>query len=124
MDNVFLPSEKLYRAVYPPSNKQMFWKKDGSVSSAAFHDPDGLSVERGDYRSDESVIADMKKFFTGCIISVTAGQCKAVEATIKHKPTGRSAYHSEIHGNPKKALLSPSQRKQLAKGAKIEYYEE
>ena len=57
MDNTFEPSEKLYRAVYPPEIADIFWKRDGSISSAAFADPHGLSVDRGDYRDDEVVVS-------------------------------------------------------------------
>ncbi|MCI5595471.1 MAG: hypothetical protein MR380_01915 [Lachnospiraceae bacterium] len=124
MDNTFADSEKLYRAVYPESYIKMFWRKDGSVSSAAFKDEDGLSVERGNYREDCTVIEDMQKYFNGCIVSLTVEQCKNVNAVIRYKPTKRSIYHSEIHGNEEKAVLSPSQRKKLASMAKIEYYEE
>ncbi len=42
MDESFNINEKLYRAVYPPEVMQMYWKRDGSVSSAAFADPHGL----------------------------------------------------------------------------------
>ena len=41
---------------------QMFWRKDGTVSSAAFTDKQGLSVEEG-FREDENVIEEMRKFF-------------------------------------------------------------
>ena len=66
MDNTFPNCEKLYRAVFPESYMQMFWRKDGTVSSAAFTDKQGLSVERGDFREDENVIEEMRKFFHGC----------------------------------------------------------
>ena len=123
MDNTFSNCEKLYRAVFPESNYQMFWRKDGTVSSAAFTDKQGLSVERGNFREDETVIEDMKRFFYGSIISITVEQCRDVDAVIKYKPTKRSIYHSEIHRSEKIPLLSKSQRKNLAKLAKIEYYE-
>lgn len=123
MDNTFHDCEKLYRAVFPESYMQMFWRKDGTVSSAAFTDKQGLSVERGNFREDGNVIKEMRKFFQGCIISITAEQCRDVGAVIKYKPTKRSEYHSEIHGSEKVPLLSKGQRKKLAKGAKIEYYE-
>ena len=29
MDNTFSEDEKLYRAVWPPSHSQMYWKKNG-----------------------------------------------------------------------------------------------
>ena len=123
MDSTFVDSEKLYRAVFPQSQVEMFWRKDGKVSSAAFRDPEGLSVERGDFRDDKSVIAEMQSFFKGCIVSVTAEQCKDVKAIVCYKPTKRSVYHSEIHGSEEKPELSPSQRKKLANVAKMEYYE-
>lgn len=123
MDNTFPDSEKLYRAVFPESYAKMYWRRDGSVSSAAFKDEEGLSVERGDFRSDETVIEDMKSFFRGCIVSITVGQCKNVEAVVKYKPTKRSIYHTEIHGSEEVALLNPGQRKKLASAAKMEYYE-
>lgn len=47
MNDTFPDEEKLYRAVFPESYMQMFWKRDGTVSSAAFADREGLSVERG-----------------------------------------------------------------------------
>lgn len=65
----------------------------------------------------------MRKFFHGCIISLTVEQCRDVDAVIKYKPSKRSEYHSEIHGSEEVPLLSKSQRKKLAERAKIEYYE-
>lgn len=124
MDNTFSDREKLYRAVFPESYKQMFWRKDGTVSSAAFADEEGLSVERGDFRDDKSVIEEMRKFFRGSIISLTVEQCRNVDAIVKYRPSKRSEYHSEIHGSEEKPLLSKSQRRKLATAAKIEYYEQ
>ena len=56
MDDRFSIDEKLYRAVFPPAIKDMFWRKDGTVSSAAFADPKGLSVDRGNHREDSEVV--------------------------------------------------------------------
>lgn len=123
MNNIFSDYEKLYRAVFPESYIQMFWRKDGTVSSAAFTDREGLSVERGDFREDKRVIEEMQKFFNGCIISLTVEQCRKVDAIVKYKPTTRSKYHSEIHGSKEVPLLNKSQRKRLADVAKMEYYE-
>lgn len=87
-DNIFFDCEKLYRAVFPQSRVQMFWKKDGTISSAALADKNGLSVERGDFRED------MQKFFNGCIVSLNVEQCRSVNAIVKYKPSQRSKYHS------------------------------
>lgn len=119
MNNSFEESESLYRAVYPPEVNRMFWKDEEHVSSAVFLDKKGLSVERGNFRSDEEVINNMKKTFIGKIISVTVGQCLEVNASVLYKPTKRSAYHTEIHGNKRHIILSPSQRRFLSRNCRI-----
>lgn len=121
MSDNFPEKEKLYRAVFPPSHSSMFWKKDGSLSSAAFADKKGLSVERGDNRNSDVVINEMRKQFTGRIVSVTVKNCNEINAIVKHLPSSRSKYHSEIHGSTEKKLLDKRQRQYLAKKAKIEY---
>lgn len=117
MDDIFLPEEALYRAVYPPEIASMFWRKDGSVSSAAFADPKGLSVERGYYRSTAEVITSMKKHFKGNIIMLFSGDCFAVHAVVRYLPSKKNPYHSEIHGSETELLLSKSQRLYLSRRA-------
>ena len=119
MDNTFQNTEKLYRAVYPPEVADIFLKKDGSISSAAFADPKGLSVERGDYRKDNDVISSMRKKFSGHIISLYVKNCTDTGAVVIYTPSRTNIYHSEIHGNEKTALLSKSQRRYLANHAVI-----
>ena len=119
MDNEFKSDEKLYRAVYPPEIADMFWKKDGSVSSAAFADPKGLSVDRGDYRSDTTVILSMQKKFTGHIISLYVKNCIDIGAAVKYLPSRANPYHSEIHGSNTAPLLTKSQRRFLASRARV-----
>ena len=46
MGKDFTKNEKLYRAVYPPEISEIYWRTDGTVSSAAFADPKGLSVDK------------------------------------------------------------------------------
>lgn len=122
MNNSFKEDEKLYRAVYPPDHSDMYWKKDGTVSTAAFADKNGLSVERGNYRPDKDVVNDMLQRFTGRIISVTAGQCDEVEAKVLYLPSKSNVYHSEIHGSDKEKLLNKRQRRWLASKSIIESY--
>ena len=119
MDNTFPENENLYRAVYPFELNQMLWKDSQHVSSAAFLDKRGLSVERGNFRFDEEVLKDMKKNFIGRFISVTVGLCCKINARIIYKPTKRSVYHSEIHGGEKQTTLTPSQRRFLACNSKL-----
>ena len=111
--------EKLYRAVYPPEIMPLFWKENGEVSSAVFKDKKGLSVERAGNRDENTVVANMREFFYGMIISVMAHDCKACNAVLKYLPTKRSLYHSEIHGSEDRVLLSQSQCKHLARVARV-----
>ena len=119
MDNTFLNTEKLYRAVYPPEVADIYWKIDGSLSSAAFADPRGLSVDRGDYREDQEVIEDMRCRFRGHIISLFVKNCFDVGAIVRYLPSRTNKYHSEIHGNEETPLLSKSQRRALARAAVV-----
>ncbi|MCR5357794.1 MAG: hypothetical protein K6E63_10390 [Lachnospiraceae bacterium] len=114
MDSGFKIDEKLYRAVYPPEVMDMFWKRDGSISSAAFADAKGLSVDRGYYRPDSEVIQDMSRRFNGRIISLYVKNCIDIGAVIKYMPSRSNIFHSEIHGSSTNPLLSKSQRRFLA----------
>ena len=114
MDNTFSQSEKLYCAIYPPEIASMFWKRDGSLSSAAFADPKGLSVERGAFRDEQSVVDSMVKKFTGHIVRIYVRDCFTIGAVIKYLPSKHNPYHSEIHGSNATALLSKQQRRYLA----------
>ena len=119
MADDFAENEKLYRAVYPLEVSDMFWKKDGTVSSAAFADPKGVSVDRGDGRDDVTVVKDMKKRFVGSIVRLYVKNCVEIGAKVKYVPSKNNPYHSEIHGSEKTVLLSKSQRRHLAKKAII-----
>lgn len=119
LDDTFELNEKLYRAVYPPEISEMFWRKDGTISSAAFADPRGLSVDRGNFRPDDEVITSMQKRFTGRIISLYVKNCIDIGAYVKYLPSASDPYHSEIHGNDTTVLLSKQQRLFLAKKAVV-----
>ncbi len=119
MDKTFKSDEKLYRAVYPPELVAMYWKRDGSLSSAAFADPKGLSVDRGNYRSDDEVASDMSKRFTGRIIRLYVKNCTDIGAKVKYLPSSNNKYHSEIHGSEETVLLSKQQRLFLSHKAAV-----
>jgi hypothetical protein len=119
MDNSFKPEEKLYRAVYPPEVADMFRRKDGTISSAAFADAKGLSVDRGDFRPDTEVIHSMQSRFTGRIISLYVKNCIDIGAVVRYLPSAGNIYHTEIHGSVSTPMLSKSQRLFLSKKAII-----
>ena len=121
MDNNFQINEKLYRAVYPSEIMEMYWKKDGSISSAALADPKGLSVDRGYFRTDTAVVSEMRKKFTGNIIFLYVKHCLDIGAIVKYLPSKNNPYHCEIHRSEEKILLSKSQRHFLANKAVLVY---
>jgi len=116
MDNHFDGSEALYRAVIPSSS---YIKEDGSISSGAFKDKKGLSVDRGNYRSDREVVDAMKHRLGGRIAKFSAQDCYDVEAVPKYLPEENDEYHSEIHKSDTEIRLSNKQAKYLSKIAKF-----
>lgn len=115
----FYDDEKLYRAIFPPEVRQFYWKKNGQISSAAFKDKNGLSVERGNYRDDKLVIEDMRKWFVGMIVYWNVAVCRDVGAIVRYKPTTRSIFHTEIHSGENRVLLTASQARAIAKRVKV-----
>ena len=116
MDNRFDGAEALYRAVIPSSS---YIKEDGSISSGAFKEKRGLSVDRGDYRSDEEVVDSMKHRLSGRIAKFSVQDCFDVEAIPKYLPEENDEYHSEIHKSDTEIRLSNKQAKHLSRVAKF-----
>lgn len=119
MDDNFYSDEELYRAVLP---RDMFWKENGELSSTAFKDRNGLSVDRGYYRSDSDVVFDMHMRLDGTIVKVTVADCMNINACVRYLPSRLNKYHSEIHGGKDKLMLSASQCKYLARRAIVLNY--
>ncbi|MBQ6111484.1 MAG: hypothetical protein IJL01_03735, partial [Synergistaceae bacterium] len=88
------------------------------LSSAALRDSNGLSVDRGYYRSDSEVKDSMRQRLKGQIISFEVQDCRSVQAHVLYKPSS-NRYHSEVHGGEDKVILSNFQRKKLAEKAKV-----
>lgn len=119
IDHKFLDEEKLFRAVRPAYFKDMYIE-DGRVSSAAFKDKRGLSVDRQGRRKSEECVDNMKEKLDGSILSVLVKQCLDADIYIKYAPSTHNVYHTELHRSKSITLLSTSQAKKLAKLAKIE----
>lgn len=111
-------SELLFRAVFPPETYSRFWKENGKISSAAFKDKHGLSVDRAGGRSKEEAIDFIKSHKSGCIVSVSVGDCNNAKAVVKYLPT-RNIYHSEIHGSNESIILNDYQAKMLSRMAVV-----
>ena len=117
MDDNFDKKEKLLRAVRPNS---IYWE-NGRLSSAAFKDSAGLSVDRVFDRPLSLAVDVMKENLDGSIVSVKVENCDDVNACVKYLPSPRNAYHSEIHKDEKTKRLAEFQAKGLARCAKIEF---
>mgnify|MGYP000046163122 CR=1 FL=1 len=111
-------SENLFRAIRPDD---MFWKNEEKtkLSSAAFKDRNGLSVDRQGTRTEEESIQKIKNSFTGKIAYTAAGVCYSNGIMVDYCPTEENLYHCEIIRNHEKKLLSKSQAKFLADCFKI-----
>ena len=109
MNEVFYPDEKLYRAIYPPEIAPLYWKRDGSISYTAFIDPNGLSVDRGDYREDSEVRSEMSRRLTGSIVKFYVRTCNEIGAYARYLPSKHDQYHSEVHGSKEQIVLSTHQ---------------
>ena len=116
MDNQFEETELLLRAVLPVS---MYWK-NGKLSSAAFKDKNGLSVNRVYDQKLETAINIMKNSLRGSIVSVLVKDCNDVSACVKYLPSKNNDYHCEIHQSETIKILNEMQAKHLANVAKVE----
>lgn len=81
MDNNFDEKEMLLRVVLPDD---IYWKDDGSISSAAFKDSNGLSVDRVNNRSLSEAVGYIHNHFPQrIIVSVEVQDCNSVKACCK-----------------------------------------
>ena len=117
MNNQFKDTELLLRAVLP---SEIYWE-NGSLSSAAFKDRRGLSVDRVYDRNLQEAVVKMKTTLRGSIVSVFVGDCRNVSACVKYLPSQSNRYHCEIHHNKKVKLLDEVQAKYLATVAQVQY---
>lgn len=119
MDNIqFENDEKLYRAILP---LEPFVKKDGSISSAAFKDRNGLSVDRQMHRFNHEAVEFIKNMKSGSIVSITVGICRNENILCVYCPVEDNKYHSELHKDENKKALTSAQAKHLSQLCVIEY---
>ena len=110
----FFEDELLYRAVRPS------YLRNGRLSSAAFKDKNGLSVERGYHRPSKACVDNMRSFskLEGSIYSVSIENCKIAKAYVRYCPT-KNLFHSEIHGSETEITLDDAQALILSRSAKF-----
>ena len=122
MSKDFYDSELLFRAILP---NPVFWKSDGSLSSAAFKirsGENGLSVDRQMNRSIDECIAFISQTLQGSIVSVSVSDVHTYGAEVVYDPIeGHNEFHSLIIRNDATKRLTPGQAKNLASIAQIRY---
>ena len=101
--------EYLLRAVDLPGRRPDYWEPDGRISTAAFKDDRGLSVDRTGERSLEDSVEYASSHLRGVIASVAATDCQKVETKLFYKPSKSNPYHTEIHQSSTTIELSPIQ---------------
>lgn len=88
--------------------------RNGKLSSGALKDPKGLSLERGYYRDDATVLSAMAQRLRGITAKFSVKVCRDVNAEIIYMPTINNDYHTELHGSKEQVVLSDSQRHHIA----------
>ena len=100
----------------------MWIEDDNSVSSAAFKDSGGVSVDRDGGRTDDVCIERIVKALSQ-IIGVGRLTCEdvnACEALPVYCPVEGNEYHSEIHDSAEQIQIkSKSKARKLAKRCQI-----
>lgn len=112
MDDNFSADECLYRGL-----PQMWLKDDKSVSSAAFKDSGGVSVDRDGGRTEEECINKMVGNLTNIVAigRLTCGDVTACDALPKYLPVEGNEYHSEIHDSAEQIQIKKqSKAKKIA----------
>lgn len=113
--------EELFRKI--PELPQMFRDRESlKISTAAFKDSKGCSVDKGGGRTKEQIIGTFKERFPvnmAAVAMVTVNACNEINAEVLEKPVPDNIYHCEIHGSSEKIQLTNGQLKRLVDLAKI-----
>lgn len=109
-------SNCIYRALNP---RMAFEKPDGSISSAAFKDKKGLSVEQQMGRMDTNVAEHMMSYLNGNIAKIRRVICGDCDVIVQPKPLNGNEFHCLLlnsnRTNDENLSLTNSQAKYLAR---------
>lgn len=117
MDDVFPENECLYRGL-----PQVWLKDDNSVSSAAFKDSGGVSVDRDGGRTEKDCIDRMIGALPKIagICRLTCGDVINCDALPIYCPFDGNEYHSEIHDSIEQIQIKKnSKAKKLASKCQV-----
>lgn len=122
MDDKFDSNEILYRGLH-----KMWIEDNDSVSSAAFKDSGGISVDRDGGRDEQKCIDRMLNALPQIVgvCRLTCGDVEACDAKPVYRPFAENPYHSEIHDSVEQIKIkSKSKAKKLANKSQIVYRKE
>lgn len=124
----FENNERFFRKI---PNLPNYIKEDENgkkISSAAFKDSLGCSVDRQADRKREVIQNQLyvrfcnEKSGIAAVADVTFLDCCNVNAIVKEAPVNDNPFHCEIHRSETKIQLSSSQAKKLADIAKVKFF--
>lgn len=117
IDTTIGPEEYLFRGLND------YWiKNDGSISTGAFSDNHGVSVDRSGGRDEVECISSLDRFSGVC--SIRNSDVNACGAVSVYSPSKANPYHSEIHKSDTEIPLTKHQMKELAQSFKIVFRKE
>lgn len=117
MDDTFTSDECLYRGLYP-----MWIEEDNSVSSAAFKDSGGISVDRAGGRSEDDCVKRITEALPQMfgVGRLTCGEVEECDAKTVYLPVDGNEYHSEIHDSTEQIQIkSKSKSRKLARKCQV-----
>lgn len=123
MNKTIADTEFLYRGII----EEWYDKENNRISSAAFKDKKGVSVDRdGNNRKEKECVNSIlsieripprKPFYKVC--KLLTKQVREKDAFVRYCPSANNKYHSEIHNTEKEIPISQSKARALSKIAQI-----
>lgn len=109
--------EVLYRALI------LKWFKNGRLTSAAFKQKNGASVDRDGGREEQAIIDTFEDRMPGRGLAlIAARQCRDLETNPVANPIENNPYHAEIHDSQDKITIGISKARKLSKAVTIIKY--
>ena len=118
---IIADGEYLYRGI---TNKQWDFVNN-RITSAAYKDSLGVSVDRSGDRDEESCVSHLlqnKPFIA--IGRLMAGFVRESGLLVKYDPTEENEYHSEIRHSENRAELTTGQSRKMSRSATVVYLQE
>ncbi|MFH6603443.1 hypothetical protein ACEZ3G_08140 [Maribacter algicola] len=116
LNEIISDEEFLFRGVL-----KINWNnRENRISSSAFKDSQGCSVDRCNFRNHNDVANSIfvkKDFFT--VAKIQTLNVRSVPTKVKYLPVEDNPYHSEIHDEENRIQLRPSKAKKISKQVEI-----